>query len=173
MSSGKMFRSTDLVALDHFLGARALMTEILDGTVKERMKLIFQTIDSNMDFWRDDRCFAVANANWKSYAAMIGFWLPHEDPAPPVWIGVTLFVNPKTEDRSTVIAAFRDWRKKHQDWQEAAMDDPREWGWICKGRAIQTFLAADDHVRAVEAYLLQLLEEVAEFRNTSGKGIVA
>lgn len=103
------------------------------------------------------------NADLNCY---LGYYLPNEDPAKFPWVGVWLSCKPKSTVREKVVSAFRKFLlKTGNEWKPENLDDEREWSKITKGRQLQTFLGESDHVQAIKAYFLDLLDEVATFKS--------
>lgn len=165
MSLGNQFRSTDLVAMENFLSARALMDETLDGEVSVKARKILGKV-SNLknhveEQLRDQKRYTVFS-ELEGFDCAFGYWFPHENPDKPVWVGITLNSNPSAALRKEVIQAFHDWQQESNgSWQ---LDNENEWIGIRKGKAIQSLIAGDDHIRAIKDYLLDLLEEVRGFK---------
>jgi hypothetical protein len=167
MSLGNQFRSTDLVAMENFLSAKALMDETLEGEVSEKARKILGSV-SNLkkasNQLRDHHRYIVYRF-FSGFECLIGYWLPHENPDEPVWVGITLYSDPHAKVRKEVIKAFRDWKAtSRSSWSAEELDDESAWSCIYKGQAIQFLMSGEDHVRATKNHLLELLEEVGQFK---------
>jgi hypothetical protein len=70
-----------------------------------------------------------------------------------------------------VVAAFRAFvpntnaARSNDLWSPWALEDENVWSTIERGRALQTFMATADHVKAIEDYLLELLDDVQRFKD--------
>ena len=170
MSLGNQFRATDVVALENFLSAKALMDETLNGEVSEALRQLFGgvwPVGKAPNELRDHHRYIVANPNWTDYELLVGYWLPHENPDDPVWIGITFFTKPSSKVRKELIAAFRAWTTDAgSDWETDKLEAQKGWSGIYKGKDLHTFMAGDDHVQAVKAYLLGLLKEIGSFKKS-------
>lgn len=170
MSLGNQFRSTDLVALENFLSAKALMDETLDGEVTAEAARILGGATGTIkapNQLRDENRYIISSANWNDFACLIGYWLPHEDPDEPVWVGITIYRNPGSQLRDEVLHAFRGWISgAGSSWSADALDDETAWSSIYKGESIQSFLGRPDHIRAIKDHFLGLLKEVETFLMT-------
>ena len=168
MSLGNQFRSTDVVALENFLSAKALMDETLNGEVSAELRKLFGgvwPVGKAPNELRDHHRYIVANPNWTDYELLVGYWLPHENPDDPVWIGVTFFIKPSSKVRQELIAAFHAWTiDAGVDWETDKLEAQKGWSGIYKGKNLNTFMASDDHVQAIKAYLLGLLKEIGSFK---------
>jgi hypothetical protein len=168
MSLGNQFRSTDLVAMENFLGAKALMDETLAGEVTGKAWKILSSV-SNLKHHADKQLREfkryIVYTDFKGFGCLIGYWLPHENPDEPVWVGIELYSQPGVPVRREVIQAFRGWIEKSGGaWTGRQLDEETAWAVIHKGRAIQSLIGGEDHVRAIKEHLLQLLEEVGQFK---------
>ena len=168
MSLGNQFRSTDLVALENFLGAKALMDETLQGEVTDATRRIHGSVTKlkkALDELRDEHRYILSS--WgDATACLVGYWLPHENPDEPIWVGVRVYSVPGAAIHDDVIAAFRGWLEKTGGaWSARRLDEANAWGCIYKGEPIQALMGGADHVRATKDYLLSLLKEVEAFRN--------
>jgi hypothetical protein len=166
MSLGNQFRSTDLVAMENYLSAKALMDETLNGEVSEKTKKIFGSVSNlkrNVDEQlRDHHRYVIYSGE-----CVIGYWFPHENPDKPVWVGIELWSDPRSQARKEEIQAFRGWIKKSGgSWTGEQLDDETGWSGIRRGKAIQSLIGEEDHVRAIKNHLLQLLEEIGQFKKT-------
>ena len=172
MSLGNQFRSTDLVAMENFISAKALMDETLDGEVlNEGWKILgnISTLKKAQNQLRDHHRY-ILYSDYPSFECLIGYWLPYENPDDTVWVGITLASNPGAEARNDVIEAFRNWLEKTSGaWSAADLDDENEWGCIYKGKEIHALMGGNDHVRAIKDHLLGILKEVEVFRKAYPK----
>lgn len=170
MSLGNQFRSTDLVAMENFLSAKALMSETLAGEVSINAWMILGTV-SNLTNQADKELREYSRYTIFSgddrFGCLIGYFLPHERPDQPVWVGVEFYSQPGAGVRREVIQAFRGWVAKTDGaWTSEHLDNETEWAYVRKRVSIQSLMGGGDHVRAIKDYLLQSLEEVKEFKKT-------
>ncbi len=169
MSLGKQFRSTDLVAMENILSAKALMDETLQGEVSQKAWKILglvSTIKKAPNELRDNKRYVIYRY-FRAVACLIGYWFPHENPDEPVWVGITLYSDPGAPMRKEVIQVFHDWvEKSGGSWTAQQLDDERAWSYIRKGKAIQSLIGEKDHVRTIKDHFLHLLDEVGQFKQT-------
>lgn len=139
MSLGHQFRSTDLVALENFFSAKALMDETLEGEVSDAVRRLpggLFAARRGLKYFRDDHRYVASNNNWEEIECHVGYWLPHEKPDEGVWVGITLYSTPSATSRNEIIAAFRSWlQKAGPEWQSEELDDPRAKSSIYKGKS--------------------------------------
>ena len=169
MSIGNQFRAIDLVAMENFLGAKALMNETLDGEVPNLATKILGKVTSSRKAiaqLRDNERYIIYTwfGRW-DFICMLGYWFPNQNPDDPLWAGITFSSNPKSAIRKKVIDAFRGWSQKtSRAWEPTELDETKAWSELSKGEAIQKFLAEEDHVRAIKNHFIALLKEVEQFR---------
>jgi hypothetical protein len=167
MSLGNKFRSIDLVAMENFFSAESLMEETLTGEVLLKAQKILGTVTNLKkvhEEMRERNRFTLDSDLNKIFGCLIGYWFPKENPDEPVWVGVDVYAYPGKPEEAALIKAFRDWIKKSNgSWVGMRLDG--EWACIRKGKTMQSLIAGDDHVRAVKDHLLQLIEEVEQFKN--------
>ena len=172
MSLGNQFRSTDLVSLENFLSAKALMDETLQGKVTEAVFKILGSVTSlnKAAIQLRDHHRYVVYAQFEGFECHIGYWLPHQNPDEPVWVGITLNSNPTSKNRKDIVLAFREWNQKTAGaWEADNLDNEKAWVCIYKGKAIHALMSGADHVREIKNHLISLLDEVKEFKKAYPK----
>lgn len=108
MSIGNQFRSTDLVALENFLGAKALMDETLTAA-SEHAKFglaKFSNIARAMTQLRMHQRY-IRHIDYEGLHVFIGYWLPSQNPDEQIWLGVMLQSDPGSPNRRRIIEAFK------------------------------------------------------------------
>jgi hypothetical protein len=168
MSLGNQFRSTDLVAMENFVSARALMDETLDGEVSDEAREILggvrnrpRDLEQQLRDLKRYTIFTMFDQN--NFDCVIGYWFPNESPDAPVWVGIYLSYSPDASMRPELTEAFREWiTVPGSSWSLK----PGDRGWISmhKGQPIPALMGGKDHVRAIKDHLLALLNEVGEFK---------
>lgn len=165
MSLGNQFRSTALVAMENFLGAKALMIETLNGDVTNKTRNVFGSV-SNLGGNADRQLREQGRYVVFSGGCYIGYWFPHENPDKPVWVGIELWSDPRLNAHKEETQAFHDWVEKSGGTWTSKLDDETGWSCIRRGKAIQLLMGEENHVQAIKNHLLQLLEEVERFKKT-------
>lgn len=169
MSLGNKFRTTDLIAMENFTSARAIMNETLQGEVfNAAWKVLgkMSSLKKAMEQLRQhNRYIIYAGLGAQDLYCLAGYFFPREHPDESIWVGIHIESNPNSKIRQEVIKAFRGWiEKSGKTWVASGLDGEKEWSRIYKGEKLQSFMAKEDHVRAVKDYLLGLLEEVRQFQ---------
>ncbi len=166
MSLGNQFRSTDLVAMENYFSAKALMDETLNGEVSEKTWRILGSV-SNLKQDADGQLRNHYRYVITSGECVIGYRFPHENPDKPVWVGIELWISPRSPSRKEEIQAFRSWvENSNGSWVGDQLDNETAWSGIRQGKPIQFFMSEEDHVQAIKTYLLQLLDEISLFKKT-------
>ncbi len=168
MSLGNQFRPVDLVALENFLGVRALMDETLQGEVTLEAKKVLGDVSSikgSFKQLRDNERYTIQSGfgNW-DFFCLIGYWFPNRNPDDSVWVGIVLTSNPKSKHRKQVISAFRDLSRTEREWKADNLDDERAWSELSHGRPLHSFLSEEDQVRAIKNHFISLLQRVSAFK---------
>jgi hypothetical protein len=172
MSLGNQFRAVDVVALENFLGVRALMDETLAGEVTLEAKKILGDVSSLKGSFKQLRDYArytiQASFGNRDFYCLIGYQLPNRNPDDPVWAGVVLTSDPRSKIRSQVITAFRGLVKdKSRGWTADGLDDEKDWCELSLGKPLNAFLSEEDHVRAIKSHFIGLLREVSAFKKSN------
>jgi hypothetical protein len=167
MSVGNRFRSTDLVALENFRVAKSLMDETLIEFGDNWRKILNKggRIHRAIGQLRQHGRYCLYT-RLTGFECVLGYWLPDPDSTEPVWVGITLYCDPKATARSEIVSAFRTWARDRPDaWSADDLDKDRAWASIYRGRTLNTFQGDSDQVAAIKAYFLSLIAELAEFRS--------
>ncbi len=174
MSLRNQFRSTDLVALENYLGAKALMKETLDAVHEEAARIMgYAHRPNDKDLEKDCRftlCYGEwwpKNWNLTGLTILLGYWLPCDEPEGTVSVGIKLHIPPNSPGRQYAIAAFREWSLRHPgEWLDANLDDETKHGFFAKTKPLCALMDGSDHIQTIKDYFLNLLKEVEMFRET-------
>jgi len=173
MSLGNQFRSVDLIAMENFHNAKALMDEILLGEVPKKQYEIFHdltfTAKSILDQLNNHHRYVIYSdmsfdGEPEVFGCVTGFWFPQRNPDQPIWVGVELYSRPNTKCRKAVNSSFQNWIINNPQWKGACLDNPAEWSSIRKGELIHTFLSRENHINAIKTYISDVFDEVKEFK---------
>lgn len=176
MSLRNQFRSTDLVALENYLGAKALMKETLDAVHEEAARIMGYAHRPNDKDLLDVNqcCYVLRCGEWSpkdgnptGLTILLGYWLPGDDPEGTVTVGINLYIPPSSPARKDAVAAFREWSLRHPgEWLDGNLDDETKHGVFTKTKPLCALMAGSDHIQAIKDYFLSLLKEVEMFRET-------
>jgi|GEM_PF-1540623 len=167
MSIGNQFRSTDLVALENFHGAKALMDETLEE-VSDRWRKVL-----GKGGWKHKAIGQLRRhgrymieTKFPGFEALLGYWLPQDNPDESVSLGIVFYCNPKAEQRDAILSAFREWASKRGDaWDVSGMDDPKSWAELTRWQWLRNLQTSEDHVAAVKNYFAELVTELEAFKS--------
>jgi hypothetical protein len=168
MSLGNQFRTSDLMALEHFNSAKSLMDETLDAHSVEWRKLLGKggRIHRAMGELRRHQRY-VLHTKFKGFEVMTGYFLPKGNPDETVQVGLALCCDPKAEARDTIVGAFKNWAdSRPTDWTFEVLDAPHDWSILTRRKPLNHFLAEKDHVQAVKDWLGQLIQNLADFKQS-------
>ncbi len=145
------------------------MDETLGSEVAEKVREILgscSNLGSEVEQQlREQKRYTLFADDKKGLGCVIGYWFPNENPEKPVWVGIELDSATKNPAHGQIIHAFQGWRAESKgSWESGHRSGEKEWEFIRKGKSIQSFIGGEDHVRVVKNHLLDLLEEVKEFK---------
>jgi hypothetical protein len=166
MSVGNQFRSTDLVALENFRGAKAVLDKTLDEACDEWKQVFGKRGHLNKAHSQMGKngCYMIST-RFPGFEVSLGYWLPTHDSDDGVSLGLDFTSDPKAANRQVIIDAFRKWlAEKGERWDSWSLDNQKEWASVTRWEWLRVFLTTDDHVAAVKAYFRELLEDIGAFR---------
>jgi hypothetical protein len=166
MSVGNQFRSTDLVALEHFRGAKALMDKTLEEVLDRLKKFGGKGVGLNKAMTRL-RIFGEYELVQKfdGFEILLGYRLPEAVSEESVWLEIRIISDPKALNRATIIDAFGKWVNfKDETWEAWDLDNPSVWSTINRWSWLCAFQTTDDHVVAIKQFFHELLDDLEEFR---------
>lgn len=166
MSVGNQFRSTDLVALENFRGAKALMDETLCEACADFRTSFGKRGQLNKAHSKMGKTgLYMIETKFPGFNVLMGYWLPEGHSDKGVSLGLVIQSEPKAENRMEVVKCLRDWVAfSNGNWEPWGLDNPSEKGDICRWRWLREFQAKEDHVAAVKDFFKELLVELEEFR---------
>ena len=98
------------------------------------------------------------------WACGLGFELPADSitgyPHVELWIEVAS----NAKHRQKIVAAMKDISRRRPEWNSYDLDQPEAESGIYRWHSLQGFLSQEDHIAAIEAYLLELLDDLASFK---------
>lgn len=166
MSLGNQFRSTDLVALESFHSAKALMDESLTE-ISERWRGLLGKggrLHKTMGQLRLHGRYMIAT-KFTGFEALLGYWLPEGNADESVSLGIVLYCDPKATERAAIVRAFREWaEERDKSWQTENLDDPRAWAGLMSWKWLRALQTSDDHLAEVKTYFSTLVDELEDFK---------
>ena len=94
----------------------------------------------------------------------LGFMLNTSNLTDYPTVYLTLEVDPKSQRRSAIIEAMKKICKQ-PEWKGYELDDSKAWSRMVLGRSLQSFLAEEDHVAAIQNFFREALDELSEIKN--------
>jgi len=166
MSVGNQFRSTDLVALENFRGAKAVIDETLNETCDEWKQVFGKRGQLNKAHSQmgKDGCYMIST-RFPGFSIQLGYWLPDGHSDEGISLGAVFYSDAKVNNRGAVVDAFRTWAKESgEKWKTEDLDNPGARAALTRWAWLRVFLTTDDHVAAVKAYFRELVEDIRTFR---------
>lgn len=170
MAQDNQFTSIDVLALANFRHAFNLMSAAMWGKVSSRFEETAGTIfKSGADNWTNLMTVggywmkAPLGGKWDWYCGL-GFELPADSITGYPHIELWIEVASNTKHRQKIVAAMKDVCRKRPEWKSYDLDQLEAESGIYRWRSLQEFLAQEDHIEAIEAYLLELLDDLASFK---------
>ncbi len=160
LNDSRKFLPQDIYAIQEMSRLQRMMDESLDGVVDSTMTKLFgkPTNWTNRhvqlrDHYRYYKACPQEGCGWIG----CGFYLTEEEY--PL-ICVTFEVGPNDPKRSDTINAMKWFEKQNKEWEGYDLNDPTKWSGISSDKSLLDFLSQDDHIAAVETYLVGRLTEL-------------
>lgn len=167
MAQRNQFTASDLLSLSNFPRALGLMDATLWGAVKDRFQAVAGGVSqpsSSTTQIRNHGRYVMYTSSGAGMWYVLGYFLQRDDPAEYPLVGVRIEVEPGASGRADMIERLQVFRQTYPLWKPHRLDEPRAWSALVATADLREFLAADDHVVAVESYFLNRLTEVEALR---------
>lgn len=166
MAQSNQFSSIDVLALTTFPSTLKLMELVLWGKVLHR----FEDILGDHQKLGIRKRVALQNIQWhgryvlvswmpNKWWCLMGFFMKPVDSSGYPTVRLVLEVDPKSPKRQEIIHEFRQ-IASNSDWNPYNLDQPNTWAWIALEKSLRDFISLDDHVFAIEEFLLKALQEL-------------
>lgn len=173
MTQGNQFSSLDVLSLANFPSALKLMEATLWGEVNEKFARV---LDNHLNIALRKRKALNELQKYGRYIITIwmpdgrwwcglGFFVKTVNSAEYPSVQVRLEVSSNSSKREIIIPAMREICNQFSNWQGYRLNEPNAWSGIVKERSLRDFLSQEDHVRAIEEFFLESLEDVREIRS--------
>jgi hypothetical protein len=170
MSIRNQFSSIDTVALENFLGAKALMDETMWGEVAASFQAAYGKVSaasramSELAKHRRYIMYEMIGKHW-DLECLLGYWLPDGAPGESVLVGFMFVTSPKSPIRKKVVAALKELARNNDGrWVASGLEDDTEWGTVTRSAPLQSFYAQSDQVVAIKRFFREVLEEGVKFK---------
>lgn len=170
LSMNKQFSQNDIQTLNNFSNVTQMMDETMGGKVIEK----FKSIDGNISLYSarftqlrnhnryiDGHSFAGKDQHWIGF----GYWFKYYDEQEYPELFVTVESAPKGPKREELIDALKkitNQKKYQKNWTGYRLDDPSAWAGISCGRSLQDFLEEEDHIKAIQDFFIDAINELNE-----------
>lgn len=173
MTQSNQFSSLDILSLSNFPSALKLMEATLWGEVNEKFASVLdnylnitrrkhKALDELQKFGRYIITVWMPDGRWW---CGLGFFVKTVNSADYPSVQVRLEVDPRSPKRAIIIPAMREISNQFSDWQGYRLNEPNAWSGIVKEKSLRDFLSQEDHVKAIEKFFLESLEDVREIRS--------
>ena len=154
MAHNNQFSSIDVIALANFTNSLQLMEQIMWGEVSEQFKQVLGAISPRSITRRglhDCGRYLMYAQRPGQWWCGLGFMLNTSNLTDYPTVYLTLEVDPKSQRRSAIIEAMKKICKQ-PEWKGYELDDSKAWSRMVLGRSLQSFLAEEDHVAAIQNF---------------------
>ncbi len=170
MAQSNQFSSTDVLALTNFPSTLKLMESVLWGKVLHR----FEDIFGDHQKLGIRKRLALQNIQWHGryvlvswmpdkWWCLMGFFMNQVDSSGYPTVRLLLEVDPRSPKRQEILHEFRQ-ISNHSNWNPYNLDQPNTWSWISLEKSLRDFISLDDHVFAIEEFLLNALQELEDIK---------
>lgn len=166
MAQRSQFSAVDLLALTNFPNAVSMMDATMWGRVSAKFEEVTGTRPqpgNALTQLQYGRYLMVSYQRANTLWCGLGYYLYTDSFADYPTAGLILEVFPRAEGRQKIIETMREISRR-DGWQGYDLDKERAWSGVSRERSLKDFLSKEDHVAEIEAYFLELLEELAEIK---------
>jgi hypothetical protein len=170
MAQSNQFSSVDVLALTNFPSTLKLMESVLWGKVLHR----FEDIFGDHQKLGIRKRLALQNIQWHGryvleswmpdkWLCFMGFSMNLVDSSGYPTVRLVLQVNPKSPKRQEIIQEFRK-ISSDSNWNPYNLEQPNTWSSIALEKSLRDFISLDDHVFAIEEFLLDALQQLEDIK---------
>lgn len=168
MAMDNVFSPAAIGTMVNLRSTLALMDSVLAGEVPDRMKSLFGKADfslrTRIGYLEDWNHYWVMAEASDQFVAFAGFYLATEPQNGYPSLMVRLQVGPKSPKRLAIVAAMQQIEKERSEWSGIRLNETRAWTLLSRSQNLSLVLASGDHVAASKAFLLDALDDVAQFQ---------
>ncbi|WP_440956202.1 PD-(D/E)XK nuclease family protein [Methanosarcina sp. Mfa9] len=169
LSVNNRFSSIDLLALTNFPRVKKMMDETMFGEVSEKFERIAGGISqksSCMTHLKDYDTYVYYQSQTQNYefGFYLGYWLKNLDMNDYPKVGFSIEVSPNANKRDEIIEAMKNIVEDSENWTGYGLNASKSWAGIEHLTTLDKFLHEDDHLETVRTHLLNILDEVDEFK---------
>ena len=166
MAHNNQFSSIDVIALANFTKSLKLMDQTMWGEVSEQFKKVLGSISqrsTTLTQFRLHERYLMYSWLPERWWCGLGFMLNTSSSTDYPTVYLTLEVQPSSLHRAAIIAAMKEICKQ-PEWKGYELDDSKAWSRIFLERSLQSFLAEEDQVAAIQKFFLEALDELSKIK---------
>jgi len=173
----KIFTEADIQTLNNFSNVTQMMDETMGGIIAEK----FENIDGNISQY-SARFTQLRNHNryidGHSFAGKhwigFGYWFKYYDEQTSPELFAVIELGPKAPLRNQLVSILKTVlsNEKYQHWRQYSLDDPSSWAGISYGKSLEEFRQGPDHIKAIQNFFLEILDELDAIFKTYIKPLV-
>ncbi len=169
LSGDNRFTNVDILALTNFTRVRNMMDETMQGEVSDRFAEVAGGI-SSVSFRLNqlknfNRYTHLQNQNDKHFELLLGYWIDNSKITSTPRIGIQVNVGPAAANRNIIVDSMRDIVKSNPDkWYGHNLTEANKWTNIAQELKLEQFLNEEDHIKAIQRYFLNLIDELDEIK---------
>jgi hypothetical protein len=170
LSQNNKFTVIDVLAITNFPRVRKMLDESMGGEVAARFEEVAgkKPVPSTvMNDLRNDDIYAYEQEqkDKNQFYVILGYYMNKSNITDFPDVGLELKVNPHATDRKEIIKAMKEIERGHGGWNSYCLNENR-WAGISKTRNLEKFMQEEDHIKAIQIYFLELLDELIKIKET-------
>jgi hypothetical protein len=166
MAHNNQFSSIDIIALANFTKSLKLIDETMWGEVSQKFNTVVGSISQRSTAFTELRYHGRYIMRSKPYGLWygLGFMLNTSSLTDYPTVYLSLEVDPNFKNRTEIIAAMKAICSRNFDWKGYDLDNSQAWSRIVLERNLQSFLAEEDHILAIQKFFLEALNKLSEIK---------
>jgi hypothetical protein len=164
LNRSRRFTPIDIFAIQNAQRLQTMLDETLDGQVTEKFTALFRKPKQwshRTTQLRDHNLYILTNdqTDWKFVGA--GFQFTEEEY--PL-LTVFLEVHPNCKNKTETFEALKTFCHGKDAWTFTPPSDDNDYAWLSIDKEMVAFLSEDDHIKAIQQYLIEKLEELHQLK---------
>lgn len=170
LTQDHQFMPADVAAIASFPHAYSVMRSVISDELRARLSAVcgylMDDYDTDVQVIRSPMLTLRNRLKGRNIGVNLGFWLEPGDDGYPVVFGDISFDTRARKKEEIVKALLEFADKKAGRWQAENVSVNSPWGRVVCERSLASFLGELDHVQAIKKFLLDLIEDIAEFKSS-------
>lgn len=168
IAMSNQFTPNDIIALSNYFQVQEMMEEILSGDVERKFREFgFSNRELKIDkgHMKNHHRVLIKNDFDSGIWVGLGFWLSSKSDNAYPEIRIKIECSPSSVKRNQADECFLKISNQFAKWSSYNTDNPAGWSGVDCKVGIQQFLAEDNHVNAIQSYLLAGIEELLQIKS--------